>query len=201
MSEDETEEAPSFCYRVTLPGYAEARRMRGLAPHTPDHPVDERPIHTILHGAFGPPCVHCQGIPEALCDFPLGDEGRTCDRSLCLECAPTVGADKNYCREHANGHGMLLFVPPLPAPPPPPRKRAAPLPRTPPEPNRWRVCQVSDDPDLHGAALTDWRPELDARRFAARVGGYVETWEEFVREHRALHPLAPKPPRKPKGKR
>lgn len=195
------EEGPTYGYRVTLPSYAEARHMRGLAPHTPDPPVDETPIRFILHGSFGPPCVHCQGIPEALCDFPLGEEGRTCDRSLCLECAPTTGADRNYCREHANGHGMLLFVPPPPPAPPPKRQRAQPLPKTPPEPNRWRVLQGSGDPDSYGAALTDWKPELDARRFAARVGGIVETWEEFVRDHRARYPLAPKKPRKPKGKR
>ena len=67
------------------------------------------------------------------------------------------------------------------------RTAEVPLPRKPPEPKRWRVLQASN-----GAALTVWKPELDARRFAARVGGIVETWDEFVRQHRALHPLAPR---------
>jgi hypothetical protein len=191
MSDDEDE--PVHSYRVRLPSYAEARRIRGLEPHVPDHPVDDTPIRTILHGAFGPPCVHCCGVSEALCDFPLGAEGRTCDRALCLECAPTTGRDENYCREHAeHGPGMLLFQPRPPPPKAAPRRRAQPLPRKPPEPNRWRVLQGRGDPDSYGAALTGWKPELDARRFAAKVGGIVETWDEFVRAHRALYPLAPR---------
>lgn len=112
------EDEPVYGYRVTLPSYAEARRIRGLEPHVPDPPVDETPIRAILHGAFGPPCAQCGAVSESLCDFPLGAEGRTCDRPLCFGCAPTIGADKNYCSEHANGHGMLLFVPPPPTPPP-----------------------------------------------------------------------------------
>lgn len=40
---------------------------------------------------------------------------------------------------------------------------------------------------------------MDARRFAAKVGGYVETWDEFVKLWRTLYPLASK--NKPRGGR
>jgi len=150
----------------------------------------------ILCGSLGPPCFHCGGVSEALCDFPIGEESRTCDRPLCLECAPTLDADKNYCHEHdEHGRGMLLFPQPkraLKPPGPPPRKRAKPLPKAPHESHRWRVRQGRGDPGSHGAVLTSWMPEIDARRFAAKVGGYIETWDQFVKLWRTLYPLAPK---------
>lgn len=153
-----------------------------------------------LCGNLGPPCVHCGGVSEALCDFPLGDEGRTCDHALCLPCAPTVDADKNYCHEHDEfGRKMLLFPTPKPpprAPGPPPPVRAKPLPKAPPESHRWRVRQSRGDPASHGAVLTGWKPELEARRFAQRVGGYIETWDQFVKLWRTLYPLKAKPRRR-----
>lgn len=194
----------SYCYRVKLPTDAEARRILGIRypGYVPDETVRQ---DAILCGSLGPPCFHCGGVPDALCDFPLGDEGRTCDRSLCLECAPNIGADgrtvvaplpeasyKNYCHDHdEHGHGMLLFPQPkraLTPPGPPPRKRAKPLPKKPPESHRWRVRQGRD-----GACLTQWMPQLDAHRRAAMVGGYVETWDEFVKLWRTLYPLKGKP--------
>jgi len=206
----------SRCYRVGLPSAAEALRILGQPS------VQERTIRgityeaageepgpaAILCGDFGPPCFHCGGVSDALCDFPLGEAGRTCDRPLCLECAPNVGADgrtvpldrqapeadyKNYCHDHdERGRGMLLFPQPkrtLTPPGPPPRARSKPLPRKPPESHRWRVRQGRGDPGSHGAVLTEWMPELDARRFAGKVGGYVETWNEFVKLWRELYPL------------
>jgi hypothetical protein len=194
----------SYCYRVKLPTFNEARRILGL-PLVGTSPPDAdttRP-DAILCGSFGPPCVHCGGVPEALCDFPLGDDGRTCDRSLCLACAPNVGADgrtvpasallpeasyKNYCHDHdEHGRGMLLFPQPkrtLTPPGPPPRTRAKPLPKAPPESHRWRVRQARD-----GACLTSWMTEIEARQFARRVGGSIETWDEFVKLWRTLYPL------------
>lgn len=190
----------SHCYRVKLPTFAEARRILGMDPLLGVEPVDgDKPVTGILCGSLGPPCCHCGGVSEALCDFPIGEENRTCDRPLCLECAPDVGADKNYCHDHdEHGRKMLLFPQPKRAiapPGPAPRKRAKPLPRKPAESHRWRVRQGRGDPGSHGAVLTDWMPQLDARRFAAKVGGYVETWDEFVKLWRTLYPLAPKKPR------
>jgi hypothetical protein len=190
----------SHCYRVKLPTNTEARRTLGMEslPLVRPDAADERLIG-ILCGALGPPCFHCGGVSEALCDFPIGDESRTCDRALCLECAPTVDADKNYCHDHdEHGRKILLFPQPkrvLTPPGPPPRKRARPLPKAPPASHRWRVRQGRGDPRSHGAVLTSWMPELDARRFAAKVGGYVETWDQFVTLWRTLYPLAPKKPR------
>lgn len=207
------------CYRVRMPSVAQAYRIMGLDP------PEERTINgvtyeaagegpgpvAILCGSLGPPCVHCGDVSEVLCDFPLGDEGRTCDRALCLACAPNVGADgravpaakatpetdyRNYCHEHdEHGRGMLLFPRPkirTAEPGPPSRVRAKPLPKAPPESHRWRVRQGRGDPGSHGAVLTGWKSEIEARGFAAKVGGYVETWDEFVKLWRTLYPLAPK---------
>lgn len=197
----------SHCYRVRLPSAAGAYRMRGLEP-APARTVkgihyeaasEEPGPEAILCGSFGPLCFHCGGVSEALCDFPIGDEYRTCDRPLCLECAPDVGADKNYCHDHdEHGRKMLLFPQPrrtISPPGPSPRKRAKPLPKAPPESDLWRVRQGCGDPGSHGAVLTSWMTELDARRFAAEVGGYVETWAEFVKLWRTLYPLAADKPR------
>jgi hypothetical protein len=191
------------CYRVKLPTNAAARRLLGMR-ELPDPESAEdgdligvrvgHELSAIMCGSFGPPCVHCGGVSEALCDFPLGDEGRTCDRALCLECAPTVDADKNYCHEHdEHGRKMLLFPQPkrvISGPGPAPRKRAKPLPKAPPESHRWRVRQGCGDPASHGAVLTGWMTQLEAVRFANKVGGYVETWDEFVKLWRTLYPLA-----------
>lgn len=99
--------------------------------------------------------------------------------------------DRNYCHEHdEHGRGMLLFpTPPIrvAAPGPPPRRRSRPLPRKPPEVNRWRVLQGRD-----GAVLTDWMPEFSAHQQAGQVGGTVETWDEFVARWRQIYPLAPR---------
>lgn len=186
----------SHCYRVTLPTLAEARQIRGLEPLPADHPmqeVDASDRTAILCGDFGTPCFHCGGVADALCDFPLGDENRTCDRSLCLTCAPTVDADKNYCHEHdEHGRKMLLFRQPerviAPAGPAP-RVRAKPLPKAPPEHQRWRVRQGRGDSASHGAVLTGWKTQIEARLFARKVGGYLETWDEFVKLWRTLYPL------------
>lgn len=186
----------SHCYRVKLPSAAAAYRSLGLTP-PPARTIngihyeaasEEPGPDAILCGELGPPCFHCSGVSEALCDFPLGDENRTCDRALCLECAPTVGADKNYCHEHdEHGIKMLLFLQPkrvITPPGPAPRKRAKPVPKAPPESHRWRVRQGHD-----GAVLTGWKTQIEARQFAVKVGGYVETWEQFVKLWRTLYPL------------
>lgn len=188
-----TDDKTSHCYRVTLPTNAEARVLLGAKPHPrPEEVAALEPLTAILCGSLGPPCYHCSGVSEALCDFPLGDENRTCDRALCLVCAPTVDADKNYCHEH-DGRKMLLFPQParVIAPPGPVRLRAKPLPQKPPESHRWRVRQGRGDPASHGAVLTGWKTQFEAHRFATEVGGYVETWDEFVKLWRQLYPLAP----------
>jgi hypothetical protein len=211
-----TDERAHHCYRVKLPSLIEARRILGIAAPTPAQVEERARLATkagwnaaefedddsksrdaILCGALGQPCFHCGGVSEALCDFPLGDVGRTCDRALCLECAPTVDADKNYCRDHdEHGRKMLLFPQPkrvVSEPDPAPRRRAKPLPKAPPESHRWRVRQGRGDPGSHGAVLTGWQTEIEARRFAANIGGYVETWDQFVKLWRALYPLKQKP--------
>lgn len=193
----------SHCYRVRLPSAVEAYRSRGLEPPQArivgdvhyEAASDEPGPDAILCGSLGPPCFHCGGVSEALCDFPLGDENRTCDRALCTTCAPTVDADKNYCHEHdEHGRKMLLFPQPkrvITPPGPPPRQRAKPLPKAPPESHRWRVRQGAHG-HPPGAVLTGWKTEIEARQFAKRVNGYVETWDQFVKLWRTLYPLAPK---------
>lgn len=194
----------SHCYRVRLPSAAEAYRIRGLEPPQertvngiPYEATSEEPGPTaILCGSFGQPCFYCGSVSEAVCDFPIGEEGRTCDRPLCFECAPEVDADKNYCHEHdEHGRKMLLFPQPKHAIAKPglaPRKRAKPLPKAPLESHRWRVRQGRGDPGSHGAVLTGWLSQHEAAFHARRVGGYVETWDEFVKLWRTLYPLARK---------
>lgn len=63
------------------------------------------------------------------------------------------------------------------------------IPRKPPESHRWRVRQARGDPASHGAVLTSWLTQLEAVRFARHVGGYVETWDQFVALWRAMYPL------------
>lgn len=198
----------SHCYPVTFPRVSDAMRTMGE-----DHFIDGAiqmaeareaeadsgfaPVKGWLCGSFGPPCFHCGGVSEALCDFPFGDEGRTCDRPLCLACAPDAGGDKNYCHEHdEHGRKMLLFPQPKSAvpraEPGPPQRRAKPLPKKPPRSHRWRARQGRSDPGSHGAVLTEWMTQIEARLFATKVNGYVETWDEFVKLWRSLYPLTPR---------
>ncbi len=151
----------------------------------------------ILCGRLGPACVQCGDVASVLCDFPIGDEGKTCDKHLCARCSPTVGADKNYCKEHQDGHGMLLFRP---------RKltdaeimekakavlREIPsrrLPRAPAPEHRWRAVARGDA----WGARTGWITELAARQYVRTYGGAdIQTWDEFVALWRQKHPLKPR---------
>lgn len=44
------------------------------------------------------PCGHSLHF---LCDFPIGERGRTCDAQLCYCCRIHVGEDRDYCLPHA----------------------------------------------------------------------------------------------------
>ncbi len=183
-------------YRCKLPTDAEARRILGIREVPEYTPSNECYGHVFLHGDYGPACVECQDVSEALCDFPLGEQGRTCDRALCFACAPTLPGDHNYCREHAaRGPGMLLFTPAAVAPAPAQQKptRARPLPKAPPEHERWRAIRRSG---LGYAIMTAWTTEFEAHAEAKRCLGEVETWGEFVKAWRIAYPL--KNPRRKK---
>ena len=56
-------------------------------------PVGNGEITGTLCGKLGPACVQCGAVSEVLCDFPIGEESRTCDKPLCLDCAPEVGVE------------------------------------------------------------------------------------------------------------
>ena len=183
--------------------------------------------HPIGHmcGAMGPPCCQCGAVSNALCDFPLGHEGRTCDRPLCLRCAPTVGVDKNFCREHnEQGPNLLLFPPRKkslaeltaeafgreytgPRQPAPPQYLK--LPRTPPKEKRWRVIRLATAADGVSRinAFSAWTDELNARATAQTVGcqSYervvIQTWEEYKAAFRARHPNRPRRERTPPNDR
>lgn len=152
----------------------------------------------ILCGELGPTCVECGDVSEVLCDFPISDEQRTCDKPLCERCAPTVGADKNYCREHRElGPGLLLFrgrpltqeemheqakavwraARDIDA-----RRPAKRLPKRPPPGLEW--CVARD-----GERASAWMSETGAARHRYRYGGEVWTWGRFVLEFRKKHPL------------
>src|SRR5262245_40773709 len=64
----------------------------------------------MMCGDLGPKCFECGSVADVLCDFPLSETGKTCDKALCLRCAPEVGVNKNFCAEHrALDPGLLLF--------------------------------------------------------------------------------------------
>jgi hypothetical protein len=176
--------------------YAPARVVGGI-----EYPEIRYEVTGHLCGALGPPCVQCGDVSEALCDFPLADGSRTCDRPLCFRCAPTIGADKNYCAEHSEGHGLLLFQ--RPARPDELaaqmdagraldrklRKRPR-LPKAPPAERRWRVFASHDGGPRQ---ISGWITELEARRIASEnATRFVESWDDFVTWHRRTYPLAPR---------
>src|SRR6185295_14738120 len=150
--------------------------------------------------------IQCGDVSDALCDFPLGEEGRTCDRPLCVTCAPEVGVDRHYCREHIElGPGLLLFRRPAvivdvqkamqevrkEMEAPTARPRAKRLPKAPHPDRRWRVLEPNYR--LHyselGKPLTRWMSEASARAYAAERGGIVESWGQFVIAWRSVYPL------------
>lgn len=164
-----------------------------------------------LCGRLGPPCEVCGAVSEVLCDFPIGEEQRTCDRPLCERCAPTVGIDKNFCPEHTlagAGPNMVLFKRPIPTREQlnkaamqglerdlAPKKKQRRLPRPPPPDKRWQVWQRKPQ-----CCLTRWMTQLEAYRMChENPGKYgILTWDAFVAWHRKQYPLAPRKPRKPR---
>lgn len=46
----------------------------------------------------------CFGMSGFLCDWPVGDEGHTCDMPLCEPHAHQVGPDKHFCPKHKLMH-------------------------------------------------------------------------------------------------
>jgi hypothetical protein len=174
-----------------------------------------------LCGALGPACFHCGDVADALCDFPLGEEGRTCDRPLCLRCAPEVGADKNFCREHnERGPGLLLFrrkktqaelmnearggvVLEHRSQVPPPR------PPTPPRDKRWRAiveARAAGDGVWRLKAASVWCDEIDAAatvaylkrgehdlKLAGNERALVQTWPAFLADFRKRWPAERRP--------
>lgn len=50
-------------------------------------------------GDLGEHCADCGCLGEFLCDYPVGD-GKTCDRSLCLDHAHEIAPDTHYCAPH-----------------------------------------------------------------------------------------------------
>jgi hypothetical protein len=192
-------ETQNRCYRIGHEPTIPARRVEidGEAVEIPERSFSVESF--FLCGRLGDTCVECGDVSEALCDFPIGEENRTCDKPLCSRCAPEVGVDKNFCRKHlaaGAGPNMLLFHRPEVLPGPAEAlaelgsraERRPRRPKAPPAACRWRVLQGSD-----GAALTGWKSEFEARRFAERIGGTVETWDQFVRAFRARCPLKRKP--------
>jgi hypothetical protein len=47
----------------------------------------------------GPSCSYCSRPGTLLCDFPVQD-GKTCDKRLCGQCAKETGKDEHQCRIH-----------------------------------------------------------------------------------------------------
>jgi len=195
-------EPTTHCYRVGGEFKIPARQVKLDDGHVLE--VPERSLTAesfFLCGRLGDPCVQCGDVSEVLCDFPIGEENRWCDRPLCTRCAPTIEIDKNFCREHlAAGPNMLLFRRPevLPDPVEMLRQRTVRrprLPKRPPADRRWRVLQFNRalQPTDLGVALTGWITEIEARAHAHQVRGIVETWDQFVVAFRARWPLKRKP--------
>lgn len=220
MSDDGDDDGP----RITFGGVELERPKPDRKSHCyreiMQMPDGEEPIVAFICGKFGPPCA-CGAISTNQCDFPIGEENRTCDRFCCERCAPTIGHDKNFCPEHqaaGAGENMVLFKRPVTRaelneaarqvledelaanPPKRPRLQRAPKPHA-----RWRVVKdigCGDNLD-DMTALTGWMVEAEARIHAQRLGfaHFVQTWDEYVALFRKKYPPpARKPrPRKPRG--
>lgn len=188
----------AHCHRVpaTRMTRAELHRRAGWKPP----PVNgDEVIETsamFLCGHLGSPCVSCGDVADVLCDFPIGEEERTCDRPLCSRCSPTIGEDKNYCIPHAkDGPGMLLFdfagikrIPEARIAAAKPR-----LPRAPKEMSRWRTVNMQTIGGLAcWVVMSAWTHEIGARIHARKIGGEVQTWAEFIAWHRSQWPLKPR---------
>lgn len=204
----EVERTSRHCYREVL----EHRETKTIVAADGSYVSEAGEIvrtEMFLCGALGPPCIECGAVSTVLCDFPIGEEARTCDRPLCERCAPTVGHDKNFCPDHmamGAGPNMLLFKPPPPTREQlnelakkayKPRKHR--LPNAPPADRRWRVLR--DDGTGVVYAVTGWTTELEAKREQSRRGFayFVESWDEYVAWHRKTYPLK-RTPRRPRPK-
>ena len=53
----------------------------------------------IMCGDLGDHCADCGSVAEILCDYPVG-VSKTCDRSMCEDCAKLIGIDTHYCTHH-----------------------------------------------------------------------------------------------------
>lgn len=80
-----------------FPGHAEYIRL--IAEYNRTHGPDLSQPAAILCGDFGPPCIDCGNVSDALCDFPVG-RGKTCDRAICTACSPDIQPNLNYCAPH-----------------------------------------------------------------------------------------------------
>lgn len=214
-------EPKSHCYRETVTHVHKPRVINANGVIT-ELPAETVTLEYFICGRLGPPCSQCGGVSTALCDFPIGEEERTCDRPLCERCAPTIGNDKNFCAEHTAmgaGENMLLFKRPLRhdelvAETDAHKKRMLRkprLPKAPPAERRHRVMRQ----EISGSTtqITGWMAEWSARKYAkelsiahnAKTGHagayYVETWDEFVIWHRKTYPLKKRTPRRPRAPR
>jgi hypothetical protein len=68
--------------------------------------IDGVTVH-ICHGSkHALYCQFCHTRPTAkLCDYEIpaldeGKKGRTCDAAMCVECATSVGKNRDYCPKH-----------------------------------------------------------------------------------------------------
>lgn len=66
---------------------------------------DGRPC-TVIACSRGPrqriPCSipGCPNGSEALCDWPMAGQHKTCDRELCRQHRKPIGPNRDYCPEH-----------------------------------------------------------------------------------------------------
>lgn len=66
---------------------------------------------------------HCCAMATLLCDFPVGNEGKTCDMPLCPEHAHEIGPNRHWCPKHRaqrGADGLPHDAPRLYADEPPP---------------------------------------------------------------------------------
>lgn len=70
-------------------------------------------VHMKISGKAEAPCRDlwpqdprqpCMAISAFLCDWPVGDEGKTCDKPLCEVHAHEVGKNRHYCALHLQMH-------------------------------------------------------------------------------------------------
>lgn len=55
--------------------------------------------------------IQCRRWADKLCDYPIGHDGKTCDKPLCSHHAVRAGEDRDHCPHHPKAVQASLALP------------------------------------------------------------------------------------------